>query len=260
MITSPQNSKIKQLLQLREKSRDRRRSGLFIIEGKREIEIAQNNGYHIVDLFICPDIFQYSLNSFTSPTTVTTLSKEVYFKIAYRDSTEGILAVALAKNHSLNNLIIQQDTLILIAEAPEKPGNIGALLRTADGAGVDAVIIVNPRTDLYNPNIIRSSVGGIFSQEIFTTTTEEIIPWLKQYRINTYLAAFENAIHYTQPNYKGRTAIVVGTEDIGLTNQWFDQGFQNILIPMRGSVDSLNVSVAAAVIIFEAVRQRNLTL
>lgn len=144
----------------------------------------------------------------------------------------------------------------MVAEAPEKPGNIGALLRTCDAAGVDAVIIANPKTDLYNPNIIRSSVGALFTTQIRTGTTQEIIDYLKAQGVSIYCASLQAALPYTSVNLSGPAAIVVGTEADGLSQAWTEQSDQNIIIPMNGQLDSMNVSVAAGILIFEAIRQK----
>ncbi|WP_242087395.1 TrmH family RNA methyltransferase [Aestuariivivens sediminis] len=259
-ITSIQNSYIKHLVQLRDKSRERKKSGLFLIEGKREILLALKGGYKLENVLVYPDLFPIeqldALMNQHSP--AITISKEVYQKLAYRDTTEGILAVAQAKNHNLSTLRFQhQAPIILVAEAPEKPGNIGALLRTADAANVDAVIIANPRTDIYNPNIVRSSVGCLFTNAIATGNTTEIIAFLKAKKMVIYCAALQESVHYHTQDYTKPTAIVVGTEATGLSNEWLENSFQNIMIPMKGEIDSLNVSVAAGILIFEAKKQRN---
>ena len=158
----------------------------------------------------------------------------------------------------LDNLKFEnKNPLILVAEAPEKPGNIGALLRTADATNLDAVIIANPRTDLYNPNIIRSSVGCVFTNQVATGTTEEVISFLKKKGINFYCAALQASVNYHTVDYSSPTAIVVGTESTGLSQEWLENSTQNIIIPMEGEIDSMNVSVSAAILIFEAKRQRN---
>jgi len=181
----------------------------------------------------------------------------VYEKIAHRETTEGIIAVAKAKDLSLKNLGIQNKTpLILVAEAPEKPGNIGALLRTADAANVDAVIISNPLTDLYNPNIIRSSVGGVFTVPIATGSTEDVVQYLKTHNIAIYAAILQDSVAYDTMDFRKSSALVVGTESTGLSQQWRDASTANIRIPMEGKIDSMNVSVAAGILIFEAKRQR----
>ncbi|ETN96085.1 23S rRNA methyltransferase [Zhouia amylolytica AD3] len=186
------------------------------------------------------------------------ISKEVYQKISYRQTTEGIIAIANTKKHSLEELSFKNNTpLILVAEAPEKPGNIGALLRTADAAAVDAVIIANPKTDLYNPNIIRSSVGCVFTNQIAAGTTQEIIKFLKDRNIQINCAALTASVNYHTIDYTNPTAIVVGTEATGLSDEWLENASRNIIIPMQGEIDSMNVSVSAAIIIFEAKRQRS---
>ena len=186
------------------------------------------------------------------------ISSEVYEKLAYRSSTEGVLAIAYSKTLELADLqLATKNPLILVAEAPEKPGNIGAILRTADAANVDCVIIANPKTDMFNPNIIRSSVGCLFTNRIATGSTSEIISFLKETKINIYCAALQASVNYDTIDYKKPTAIVVGTEATGLSEEWLQNSTQNIIIPMQGEIDSMNVSVAAGILIFEAKRQRN---
>ena len=259
-IHSTQNPFIKKLVQLKEKSRDRKKSGTFIIEGKRELSLALKSGYSIETLLYYPDLFsENEAHSLTQDeVALIEISLEVFQKLAHRDTTEGVLAVAKAKNHALENIQLESNNpLILVAEAPEKPGNIGALLRTADAANVDAVIIANPKTDLYNPNIIRSSVGCIFTNKIATGTTSEIIQFLKQNQINIYCAALQASVDYHTQDFTKPTALVVGTEATGLSDDWLENSSQNIIIPMQGEIDSMNVSVAAGILIFEAKRQRN---
>ena len=184
----------------------------------------------------------------------------MYEKISYRSSTEGVIALVEVKKHGLDTLAFStKKPLLLVAEAPEKPGNIGALLRTADAAHIDAVIIANPKTDLYNPNIIRSSVGCVFTVPIATGTTAEVIDFLKAKNISSYCAALTASKPYYEVSFSEASAIVVGTEDQGLTDEWLTHSTQNIIIPMEGVIDSMNVSVAAAVLIFEAKRQRVMT-
>lgn len=258
-ISSTQNSYIKQLLQLKEKSRERKKSESFLIEGQRELSLALKGGYNIDTLLYYPELISETELVQFSPHCNTTIeiSKEVFQKLAYRNTTEGIIALGKNKSHSINHLKFEnQNPLILVAEAPEKPGNIGALLRTADAANVDAVIIANPKTDLYNPNIIRSSVGCVFTTQVATGITSEIIEFLKQNNINVYCAALQALVEYHSQDYKNPTAIVVGTEADGLTDEWLEASTQNIIIPMQGEIDSMNVSVAAGILIFEAVRQR----
>ena len=271
-ITSFQNPLIKQIVLLQDKSRERRKLGLFIIEGMREISLAIKGGYLMKTLLFCSEIISeeevFTLKeSANSETEFIEISSEIYEKLAYRGSTEGVLAIAHTKDLNISKLVISaplndrsqngaEGPLILIAEAPEKPGNIGALLRTADAAKVDAVIIANPKTDMYNPNIIRSSVGCLFTNQVATGSTSEIISFLKENNINIYCAALQASLPYHTCDFKKSTAIVVGTEATGLSDEWLQNSTQNIIIPMQGEIDSMNVSVAAGILIFEAKRQR----
>lgn len=257
-ITSSQNPFIKSLVLLQEKSKARKQSGTFLIEGQREIELALKGGFVIETILFLPDLItEKQIAKLTNQAIdLIEISKEVYQKLAYRDTTEGIIAVAKTKPFLLSDLKLSQNPLILVAEAPEKPGNIGALLRTADAANLDAVIIANPKSDLYNPNIVRSSVGCLFTKQIATGTTQEIITFLKENNINFYCATLQNSTFYHTQDFTAPTALVVGTEATGLTQEWRDNATQNIIIPMQGEIDSMNVSVAAAILIFEAKRQR----
>ena len=258
-ITSIQNPFIKSLVLLQEKSKVRKQTGTFLIEGKREIELALKGNYEIETVLFLPEIISKSQIAIIANNKILDLieiSKEVYQKLAYRDTTEGILAVAKTKSLQLLDLKLSQNPLILVAESLEKPGNIGAILRTADAANLDAVIIANPKTDLYNPNIVRSSVGCLFTRQIATGTTSEIITFLKSNKINFYCATLQNSTSYCTQNYNLPTALIVGTEATGLTAAWRENATQNIIIPMQGEIDSMNVSVAAAILIFEAKRQR----
>ncbi|WP_375242420.1 RNA methyltransferase, partial [Lacinutrix sp.] len=206
------------------------------------------------ELFSAEDLKTLSINN----TEIIEVSKDVYSKIAYRETTEGIIAIAKSKVNNMESLTFKNDnSLILVAEAPEKPGNIGAILRTADAANVDAVIIANPKTDLYNPNIIRSSVGCLFTNQIATGSTEAIIEFLKSKQINIYAAILQESQEYHKQDYTKATAIVLGTEATGLSDAWRQAALQNINIPMQGAIDSMNVSVAAGILIFEAKRQRD---
>ena len=261
-IDSPQNSTIKQLLQLKEKSRSRKKEKRFLIEGVLELQLALKAEYQVLDIYVCPsiialDVFESTFKNWLSNINIIEVSAEVYSKLAYRVTTEGVIGVSVFKDTHVSMLQLKTDNpLILVAEAPEKPGNIGAILRTADAANVDAVIIANPKTDLYNPNVIRSSVGGVFTNNIATGSTTEIIEYLKSKKINIYGAILQSSISYHEQNFKESTAIVVGTEHDGLSKEWRENTTQNIIIPMSGSIDSMNVSVAVGILIFEAKRQR----
>ena len=258
-ITSIQNSYIKELLKLQEKSRERKKKGLFIIEGKREISLAISANYEFDTILYFEDLIseQEILHLFNANVNRILISKEVYQKLAYRGSTEGIIAVTKAKDFSLENIKFKSETpLILVAEGIEKPGNIGALLRTADAANVAAVFIANPKSDLYNANIIRSSVGCVFTNQIAVGSSEEIVAFLAEKKIPMYATTLQNSNEYHKENYTAATAIVVGTEATGLTTVFREEATQNINIPMQGQIDSMNVSVAAAIVLFEAKRQR----
>jgi TrmH family RNA methyltransferase len=261
-ISSIHNPLVKRLLQLQEKSRNRKKEGVFVVEGIREIELANKGNYQCEEIFFCDTLFraenlkELTKNSQKTP-NYTEFSKEVYQKTAYRGSTEGVIALFKSKELCLDSLELNsENSLILVAEAPEKPGNIGALLRTADAAKVDAVIIANPKTDLFNPNIIRSSVGCVFTNKIALGTTSEIIDFLKKHHIPMYSAALQASKNYTEIDFTKSSAIIVGTEATGLSKEWIDNSTQNIIIPMSGEIDSMNVSVAAGILIFEAKRQR----
>ncbi|MBK0368768.1 TrmH family RNA methyltransferase [Flavobacterium agrisoli] len=256
-ITSVQNPFIKSLVLLQEKAKARKQTGTFLIEGQREIEIALKGGYELECILFVPELIEksFSISDFQSLNRIE-ITKEIYQKLAYRDTTEGILAVAKSKSLQLSDLKLSKNPLILVAEAPEKPGNIGALLRTADAANLDAVIIANPKSDLYNPNIVRSSVGCLFTRQIATGSTSEIIAFLKEKNIQFYAATLQNSTSYHTQDFTSPTALVVGTEATGLTEEWREAAKQNIIIPMQGEIDSMNVSVAAAILIFEAKRQR----
>ena len=259
-ISSAQNPLVKKILQLKEKSRERKKTGLFVVEGQRELELAQKGGYVLQTLLYCPELMgSSSVNAFTktSDQEIIQVSESVYGKIAHRGTTEGIMGLMRSKDHALANIVFKDKTpLVLVAEAPEKPGNIGALLRTADAASVDAVLIANPKSDLYSPNIIRSSVGCLFTNQIGVGTTDEIIDFLQTNQIKIYCAALTASKNYVECDFKAASALVMGTEATGLTEKWLQNSDQNIIIPMQGEIDSMNVSVSAAILIFEAKRQR----
>lgn len=257
-ITSTQNPFIKSLVLLQEKAKARKQSGTFLIEGLREIELAVKGNYELETILFLPELIteQQIIKLTHNRIPVIEISKEVYQKLAYRDTTEGILAITKTKSLHLEELTLPRNPLIVVMEGIEKPGNIGAMLRTCDAAKVDAVIIANPKTDLYNPNIVRSSVGCLFTNQIATATTEETITFLQKNKINFYSATLQNSTAYHSQNYTTATALIVGTEATGLTQPWRDKATQNIIIPMHGAIDSMNVSVAAAILIFEAKRQR----
>ena len=262
-ITSPVNPRIKQVNLLSDKARARKDAGIFVVEGQREILLALKGGYDLVTIFFNPTITTYNhlldlYGKVIFDIEIIEVTNLVYNKMAYREGTEGVIGIFRTKFTSLENLIFSNaQPLILVAEAPEKPGNIGALLRTADAAGVDAVIIANPNTDIYNPNIIRSSVGSLFCNQIATGSTTDIISFLKTKKITVFSATIsDHSVSCYAMDFKGPTAIVVGTESTGLSEEWIQSSDHNVIIPMFGQIDSMNVSVSAAILLFEAVRQR----
>ena len=248
IITSVQNAKIKHVVALQQKSSLRREEGLFVVEGQREIEHCKACGYEVTE--------EYIRDKNVSP--------QVYEKMAYRGSTEGIIAVAKCKDHSLSSLLTppsslldKPNPLIVVLESVEKPGNLGAILRTAEAAGVDAVIVCDPLTDIYNPNLIRASIGGVFSVPVAVCDSKECIAFLKERGIRILTAQLQDSYEYYDYDMRRATAIVMGTESTGLTDQWREAADAHIRIPMLGRLDSLNVSVSAAILMYEAVRQRN---
>ena len=245
------------LLELQQKSSERRKRGLFIVEGQRELQHCLEAGFEVDTLFICPDLLSEQVQ--LPESRCVELSKEVYEKVAYRGSTEGVIAEVKVRENGLEQLaqkMTSESPLIVVLESVEKPGNLGAVLRSADAAGVDAVIVCDPLTDLYNPNLIRSSIGAIFSVPVATCTSEECIAFLKANKIQILTAQLQDSELYYNTPMTGPTALVMGTESTGLTNQWREAADAHIRIPMLGRLDSLNVSVSAAILMFEAVRQR----
>lgn len=260
VITSAQNPKIKELLALQEKSRIRREKGLFVVEGRRELGHCLDAGYKARTLFVCKDIISQSdLDAITenSHCSIIEIPEHLYGKIAYRGGTEGVIAEIEYKSRPLSSLELQENPLIVVLEAVEKPGNLGAILRSADAAGADAVIICDPLTDIYNPNLIRSSIGAVFSRQVALTSSEEAIEWLKNHNIQILTAQLQDSVWYYDTDMRSGTAIVMGTESTGLTDIWRKAADSHIKIPMLGSLDSLNVSVSAAILLYEAVRQRH---
>ena len=253
MITSKSNPKIKNVVKL-QKSSERREQNRIIIEGRREIERAVACGFIVDTLFICNDILKESVNIESNYIEEVTL--EVFEKIAYREGSDGLLAVAIPKYADLKSFKPKKNPLIIVLETVEKPGNLGAIMRTADAAGVDAVIIADPRTDLYNPNAIRASIGTIFSVPLFACSSEECINWLRENEIKIYCTYLKASIDYLEADFRQGSAIVMGTEATGISDIWVDAADQNLIIPMNGIADSLNVSVTTAIVVFEAIRQR----
>ena len=251
IITSIQNARIKHVVALQQKSSLRREEGLFVVEGQREIEHCIACGYEVKELFVINTL------DYTGDYPATFVTPQVYEKMAYRERTEGIIAVVKVKQHTLKNLCLENNPLIVVLESVEKPGNLGAILRTAEAAHVDAVIVCDPLTDIYNPNVIRASIGGVFCVPTVVCSSQECIAFLKAHHIRILTAQLQDSHDYYDYDMGHATAIVMGTESTGLSQQWRDAADAHIRIPMLGRLDSLNVSVSAAILMYEAVRQRN---
>jgi len=258
-ISSRQNPKIKNLILL-QKHRERVKQGIFIVEGLKEISKAVQANYQFESVFYNPKIFEPGrLESFfrvNAPKQFYEVSPEVYAKIAYRENSGGLVVLAKPKQHSPDSARLPENPLIVVIEGVEKPGNIGAIYRTADAAGVNAILICGSKTDLYNPNTVRASLGCIFTVPTIISSTKKAIGWLKDSGIRIFCTHLQAAIPYHKTDFTSPSAIVMGTEDTGISEEWAQASDANIIIPMSGAADSMNVSASAAVIIFEARRQR----
>ena len=256
LITSAQNPKVKRLIALQKDSSLRRECGLFVVEGQRELQHCIDAGFEIDTLFVCPPLLHSGLGDDVAAAKVYEVSEAVYEKVAYRGGTEGVIAEVKAKALRLNDLKLPESPLIVVLESVEKPGNLGAVLRSADAAGADAVLICDPLTDLFNPNLIRASIGAVFTVPTVACSSQEAIQWLKKHGIRILTAQLQDSSQYYDTDMRSATAIVMGTESTGLSQQWRAAADAHIRIPMLGRLDSLNVSVSAAILLFEAVRQR----
>lgn len=257
-ISSFSNPKIKNLIKLQTKKRERDKKGLVVIEGKKEIELAWQNGIKIKELFHAPEWNSKGTSINNAGFSVFTVSKQVFAKASYRETPDGFLAVAVSPSlKKLSKTRMSSRPLLIVLEGVEKPGNLGAVLRTADAAGVDAVIVNQERTDVYNPNVIRSSLGSVFSNQIAVASRGETISWLRDNNIQAVATVVEAEKDYTQADFKKGTALLMGEESRGLSDEWQENAEEKVAIPMQGQVNSLNVSVSTAIITFEAQRQRN---
>ena len=262
-ITSVQNPKIKRLMLLQQKSAERRKVGLFVVEGLRELLHCIKAGYEIDTLFYCLELMPdnddaLQLRAFIDDQRSFCVSKDVYSRVAYRSTTEGVIAEMAVRHIMLSDLKLTANPLICVLESVEKPGNLGAVLRSADAAQADAVIVCDPLTDLFNPNLIRSSIGAIFTVPTVACSSADCISFLKARGIHILTAQLQDSRLYYDTDMRTGTAIVMGTEATGLTQAWRLAADAHIRIPMLGQLDSLNVSVSAAILLFEAVRQREL--
>lgn len=259
-ITSLQNPRVKRFLRLRDKSSARRAAGVFCVEGMREISHCLGSGYEIETLFLAPSIAGMSPEDILSDHPcpyVISVTEAIYARMALRGDTEGAVAIFKTREKTLHDLDLPPTPLLAILESVEKPGNLGAVLRSADAAGVDAVIVCDPLTDIYNPNLIRASLGAVFTVPCVTCSSSECISFLKANGIQILTAQLQDSSLYYDTDMRRPTAIVFGTEATGLSQIWRDAAAAHIRIPMLGELDSLNVSVSAAILMFEAVRQRS---
>jgi len=257
IITSFQNPRVKNLILLEQKSRERRKQNRVVVEGLRETGIALANGFRITDLFVCAEIASESAYlPIADRCNLSFVSRAIFEKLAYREGSDGCIALLEPRILELENVNLRPHPLVIILESVEKPGNLGAILRTADAVDADAVIVCDPLTDLYNPNVIRSSIGCVFSRQVVACPTEDAQQWLTKHKIKSFAAELTASTSYVNHDYTGAVAFVMGTEADGLTRVWIDFCDERIIIPMLGSIDSLNVSVSTAVLALEAMRQR----
>lgn len=259
LITSLQNPSVKNIVKLA-KSRERKEQQLFVIEGARELSLALQSDYIVESVYVCWEMFEKTkypgVLDGIEKKNIFDVSPEVFCKMAYRENSDGVVATAKPRSHTLGDLKLSVNPFVIVLEAVEKPGNLGAILRTADAAAVDAVVVCDPQTDLYNPNVVRSSVGGIFTVQTAVCSSADAAAWLKANNISSYAAELQAAEFYQDIDFRMPSAIVMGTEAEGLTGFWLKNATKRIKIPMRGKIDSLNVSVSTAVLTFEAMRQR----
>ena len=262
-ITSLTNPRIKAAVRLRDR-RERESTGRTIVDGAREILRALDAGVRVETAFIAPDLLRTAEAEAVAgrlayrPGTVE-VSPAVLAKVAFGERSDGIVCVVEAPDRALGDLTLPDDPLVVVIEAVEKPGNLGAVLRTADAAGADAVIAADPRTDLYNPNAIRASLGTIFTVPVASAASADVLRWLLERGVRPVAAVVDAGVAYTDADLRGPVAIILGSEAEGLTAAWRDPRVEPVSIPMRGVADSLNVSIAAAVVLFEALRQRTVT-
>ena len=261
VVSSLQNPLIKNVLLLGEKPRARKEQNRIVIEGLREIRLAIASGFNITDLLYTPafisDADLKSLIHQVNQVELTEVSPDAFNRMAYRRDTGGLIAMAEPVRLGFSDLNLSRQPLLLVLETVEKPGNLGALLRTADAADLDAVIICDPQTDIYNPNAIRSSIGCIFTMPVVTASSEEAIAWIHAVGVKMFGTALSASRYYHEADYNQPAAIIMGSEANGLSNTWLESADKLIKIPMMGKIDSMNVSASAAIVIFEAMRQRD---
>ena len=254
-ITSLQNPRVKQVVKLRDDKKQRQHDGLMLVEGYDEISLALEAGHQPITLFIAPELVRRDIKEVT--TEILTVSPAVFEKMSYRENPDGWLGIFPIPHVSLDDLKLSETPFVIVAESVEKPGNLGAILRTADAAHVDAVLVCDPRVDAYSPNVVRASRGTIFTVPVVETKSAQALVWLQQRGIRVLAATPSAEAEYTRQDLRVPLAVAVGTENEGLSGLWLNQADMRVKIPMMGKVNSLNVSIAAALLVYEAVRQRS---
>lgn len=264
-LSSVQNPRIKQLVKLRDRSA-REETDQFLIEGYRELLRAVDSGFPIDSLFICPDLFLGSNEQSLierirkNGAQILTCTKPVFEKISYRDRPDGLVGLAPQRHLTLANfdklLAGKENSFLVVAEAIEKPGNLGTILRSADAVGLDGLIVCDRCTDIHNPNVVRASTGTLFTVPVVETQGDETLNWLKQKKIAIVAATPSAEKEFTDVDLTGPIAIAVGTEQLGLSKRWMNEADIQVRIPMLGVADSLNVAMATTLLLYEALRQR----
>jgi TrmH family RNA methyltransferase len=254
-ITSLQNPRVKHIVKLRDDKRQRREDGLMLVEGYDEIQLALSAGHRPQTLISAPELVSRQMTVLNTETI--TVNRAVFEKISYRENPDGWLGIFPIPQTSLGDLQLSESPLVIVAESVEKPGNLGAILRTADAANVDALLVCDPRVDVWNPNVVRASRGALFSVPVVESDNPSALKWLKARKIRVLAATPSAEVIYSNIDLREPVAIAVGTEDEGLTEFWMMNADVRVKIPMMGKVNSLNVSVSTALILYEAVRQRS---
>jgi TrmH family RNA methyltransferase len=260
-ITSLQNPRVKEAVRLRDR-RHREKQGRILIDGARELARAVGAGVRMLEVFVCEPLCTSEESQRLwgrlpdCGGEVIQVTAPVFQKLSFGHRAEGFLGVAEMPRPTLADLRLPQRPVVAVLEGVEKPGNVGAVLRSADAAGVSALIVADARTDLYNPNAIRASLGTIFTMRVCAATAAETVDWLRQHHLAIYAARVDASLPYTQLDYRGPTAIVLGSEAEGLSAAWSAGDITPVRLPMLGVADSLNVSATAAVLFYEALRQR----
>ncbi|MDR0954759.1 MAG: RNA methyltransferase [Rikenellaceae bacterium] len=262
VITSPKNPLVREVLDLQGKSKERNLRQTIVVEGLKEITLAVSAGVRFRKVIYRPELISAEAvralvaTSAGAGSEFIAVSEAVFAKISYRESTGGVICLAEKPEKQLRDLPVDDRSLFIVLESIEKPGNLGAICRVADAARVSGVIVCDPRTDIYNPNAIRSSLGCVFTVDVVSADSETILNWLRQNGIKSFAAELQAADFYHESDLRGRVALVFGTEATGLTDKWIHGADRRIKIPMGGVIDSLNVTTSVAILVFEAMRQR----